>query len=413
MLYYVKSMVKEKEPQLAGKNKTDWQALEKQYLMQTVKRVPVTLARGRGARVWDDEGKEYLDFVGGWAVNSLGHCHPVVVKAIAEQSKLLIHTSNQFYTIPQVQLAQLLINNSCLDRAFLCNSGTEANEAAAKLARRYGKIKMSGAYQIITTHNSFHGRTLAMVAATGQHKFQEPYAPLPEGFVNVNFDDIDSIKKATTEKTCAVMVEPIQGEGGVNVPKQGYFQELRSWCDQKGILLILDEIQTGVGRTGTLFLYEQFDIEPDMITLAKGLGGGIPIGALLAKDKASVFQPGEHGTTFGGNPLACATSLATMMFIIDKGISANAKMVGDYFITGMNKLKAKYDFITEIRGRGLLLAMVFNQEIAGELVISCLKKGLLINQVKPNIIRFMPPLIITNEDVDKGLSILDNVLNER
>jgi acetylornithine/N-succinyldiaminopimelate aminotransferase len=413
MLYYVKSMVKEKEPQLAGKNKTDWQALEKQYLMQTVKRVPVTLARGRGARVWDDEGKEYLDFVGGWAVNSLGHCHPVVVKAIAEQSKLLIHTSNQFYTIPQVQLAQLLINNSCLDRAFLCNSGTEANESAAKLARRYGKIKMSGAYQIITTHNSFHGRTLAMVAATGQHKFQEPYAPLPEGFVNVNFDDIDSIKKATTEKTCAVMVEPIQGEGGVNVPKQGYFQELRSWCDQKGILLILDEIQTGVGRTGTLFLYEQFDIEPDMITLAKGLGGGIPIGALLAKDKASVFQPGEHGTTFGGNPLACATSLATMMFIIDKGISANAKMVGDYFITGMNKLKAKYDFITEIRGRGLLLAMVFNQEIAGELVISCLKKGLLINQVKPNIIRFMPPLIITNEDVDKGLSILDNVLNER
>jgi acetylornithine/N-succinyldiaminopimelate aminotransferase len=413
MLYYVKSMVKEQEPQLAGKNKTDWQALEKQYLMQTVKRVPVTLARGRGARVWDDEGKEYLDFVGGWAVNSLGHCHPVVVKAIAEQSKLLIHTSNQFYTIPQVQLAQLLINNSCLDRAFLCNSGTEANEAAAKLARRYGKIKMSGAYQIITTHNSFHGRTLAMVAATGQHKFQEPYAPLPEGFVNVNFDDIDSIKKATTEKTCAVMVEPIQGEGGVNVPKQGYFQELRSWCDQKGILLILDEIQTGVGRTGTLFLYEQFDIEPDMITLAKGLGGGIPIGALLAKDKASVFQPGEHGTTFGGNPLACATSLATMMFIIDKGISANAKMVGDYFITGMNKLKAKYDFITEIRGRGLLLAMVFNQEIAGELVISCLKKGLLINQVKPNIIRFMPPLIITNEDVDKGLSILDNVLNER
>jgi acetylornithine/N-succinyldiaminopimelate aminotransferase len=413
MLYYVKSMVKEKEPQLAGKNKTDWQALEKQYLMQTVKRVPVTLARGRGARVWDDEGKEYLDFVGGWAVNSLGHCHPVVVKAIAEQSKLLIHTSNQFYTIPQVQLAQLLINHSCLDRAFLCNSGTEANEAAAKLARRYGKIKMSGAYQIITTHNSFHGRTLAMVAATGQHKFQEPYAPLPEGFVNVNFDDIDSIKKATTEKTCAVMVEPIQGEGGVNVPKQGYFQELRSWCDQKGILLILDEIQTGVGRTGTLFLYEQFDIEPDMITLAKGLGGGIPIGALLAKDKASVFQPGEHGTTFGGNPLACATSLATMMFIIDKGISANAKMVGDYFITGMNKLKAKYDFITEIRGRGLLLAMVFNQEIAGELVISCLKKGLLINQVKPNIIRFMPPLIITNEDVDKGLSILDNVLNER
>ncbi len=282
-------------------------------------------------RVWDDKGREYLDFVGGWAVNSLGHCHPVMVKALVEQAKTLIQASNQFYTIPQLELAELLIEHSCFDRVFFCNSGAEANEAAAKLARRYGKLHLNGAYAIITTFESFHGRTLAMVAATGQNKFQEPYIPLPDGFVNVPYDNVEAIKKATTAQTCAVMVEPIQGEGGVNVPDDNYLKEIRLWCDEKGILLILDEVQTGIGRIGTLFGYEQYGVEPDIMTLAKGLGGGVPIGALLAKDKVSVFAPGDHGSTYGGNPLVCATSLAVVKFIIDNDIPTQVKHLGIVF----------------------------------------------------------------------------------
>ena len=381
--------------------------------MQTIKRLPVTLVRGKGARVWDTEGKEYLDFVGGWAVNSLGHCHPVIVKALTEQAKTLIQTSNQFYTIPQVQLAKLLVDNSCLDRVFFCNSGAEANEGAMKLARRYGKLHLDGAYEIITTYGSFHGRTLATVAATGQDKFQQPYIPLPGGFINVDYDSIEAIKVATTNRTCAVMVEPIQGEGGVNVPHDKYLKEIRAWCDEKGILLILDEIQTGIGRIGSLFGYEQYGIEPDIMTLAKGLGGGVPIGVFLAKERASVFAPGEHGSTFGGNPLVCATGLATLKFIIDNDIPGKVKKLGQYFITDLEKMKAKFDFIVEIRGRGLLLALKFTDNIAEELVLACLKEGLLVNAVKPNTLRFMPPLIITEKDVDEALGILEKVLARR
>lgn len=391
----------------------NWQELEQQLFMRTVKRVPVTLVRGQGARVWDDKGKEYLDFVGGWAVNSLGHCHPVVVKALTEQARILIQASNQFYTIPQLQLAELLINNSCFDRVFFCNSGAEANEAAVKLARRYGKLRLKGAYNIITTFDSFHGRTLAMVAATGQNKFQEPYIPLPDGFINVNYNDVEAIKKATTTQTCAVMVEPIQGEGGVNVPDDNYLKEIRNWCDQKGILMILDEIQTGIGRIGTLFGYEQFGVEPDIMTLAKGLGSGVPVGALLAKEKVSVFSPGEHGSTFGGNPLVCATSFAALKFIIDNGIPAKVNQLGQYFKVELEKLKAKFDLITEIRGRGLLIAIAFASEIAEELLMSCLGRGLLVNKVKPNTLRFIPPLIITEKDIDKALEILEKTLSAR
>jgi len=391
----------------------NWQELEHKLFMQTIKRLPVTLVRGKGARVWDTEGKEYLDFVGGWAVNSLGHCHPVIVKALTEQAKTLIQTSNQFYTIPQVQLAKLLVDNSCLDRVFFCNSGAEANEGAMKLARRYGKLHLDGAYEIITTHGSFHGRTLATVAATGQDKFQQPYIPLPDGFINVDYDSIEAIKAATTNRTCAVMVEPIQGEGGVNVPHDKYLKEIRAWCDEKGILLILDEIQTGIGRIGSLFGYEQYGIEPDIMTLAKGLGGGVPIGVFLAKERASVFAPGEHGSTFGGNPLVCATGLATLKFIIDNDIPGKVKKLGQYFIAGLEKLKAKFDFIVEIRGRGLLLALKFTDNMAEELVLACLKEGLLVNAVKPNTLRFMPPLIITEKDVDEALGILEKVLVRR
>jgi acetylornithine/N-succinyldiaminopimelate aminotransferase len=391
----------------------NWQELEHKLFMQTIKRLPVTLVRGKGARVWDTEGKEYLDFVGGWAVNSLGHCHPVIVKALTEQAKTLIQTSNQFYTIPQVQLAKLLVDNSCLDRVFFCNSGAEANEGAMKLARRYGKLHLDGAYEIITTHGSFHGRTLATVAATGQDKFQQPYIPLPDGFINVDYDSIEAIKAATTNRTCAVMVEPIQGEGGVNVPHDKYLKEIRAWCDEKGMLLILDEIQTGIGRIGSLFGYEQYGIEPDIMTLAKGLGGGVPIGVFLAKERASVFSLGEHGSTFGGNPLVCATGLATLKFIIDSDIPGKVKKLGQYFITDLEKMKAKFSFIVEIRGRGLLLALKFTDNIAEELVLACLKEGLLVNAVKPNTLRFIPPLIITEKDVDEALGILEKVLARR
>jgi len=381
--------------------------------MRTIKRLPVTLVRGKGARVWDTEGKEYLDFVGGWAVNSLGHCHPVVVKALTEQAKTLIQVSNQFYTIPQVQLAKLLVDNSCLDRVFFCNSGAEANEGAMKLARRYGKLHLNGAYEIITTYGSFHGRTLATVAATGQDKFQQPYIPLPDGFINVDYDSIEAIKVATTGRTCAVMVEPIQGEGGVNVPRDKYLKEIRAWCDEKGILLILDEIQTGIGRIGSLFGYEQYGVEPDIMTLAKGLGSGVPIAVFLAKERASVFAPGEHGSTYGGNPLVCAAGLATLKFIIDNDIPGKVKKLGQYFIAGLEKLKAKFGFIVEIRGRGLLLALKFTDDIAQDVVLACLKEGLLVNAVKPNTLRFIPPLIIVEKDIDEALNILEKVLARR
>ncbi len=390
---------------------TNWQELEHKYFMHTVERIPLTLVKGQGARVWDEDGREYLDFVGGWAVNSLGHCHPAVAEAVTEQVHTLIQTSNQFYTIPQIRLAELLIQNSCLDKVFFSNSGTEATEGAVKLARRYGKRYLNGAYEVITTLGSFHGRTLAMVAASGQSKFQQPYIPLPSGFVNVEYNNIEAIKTATTEQTCAVMLEPVQGEGGVTLPGADYLAAVRAWCNQRGILLILDEIQTGMGRTGTLFAYEQYGIEPDIMTLAKGLASGVPIGAFLAKDRASVFTPGEHGSTFGGNPLACAAGYATLKFIIDNDIAGNAKSVGQYLIAKLEDLKHKFQFITDVRGRGLLVAVEFNSDIAGQLVMACLERGLLVNRVKPNALRFMPPLIIGRDEVDEALDILDKALS--
>jgi len=391
----------------------DWQKLADRLFLNTITRFPVTLVRGEGARVWDDQGKQYLDFVGGWAVNSLGHCHPALVNALEEQAKTLIQASNQFYTVPAIKLAQLLVENSCLDRVFFCNSGTEANEGAVKLARKYGKIHLKGAYEIITTYGSFHGRTLAMTAATGQRKFQDPYTPLPDGFINVEYNDLEAIKRATNERTCGVMLEPIQGEGGVNVPDDDYLKKVEDWCHQKGILFILDEVQTGIGRTGTLFAYEQYNVEPDIMTLAKGLGSGVPIGAFLAKEKASVFTPGEHGTTFGGNPLVCAAAYATLKYIIDNDIPEKVNRVGKYFMTELETLKQQFDFITEVRGKGLLIAMEFDREIAQDVTMSCLNKGLLINKLTPNAIRFIPPLIITEKEVDEAVNILRNIFNEK
>jgi len=390
---------------------SNWQELESKYFMHTVERVPVTLVRGEGARVWDDEGREYLDFVAGWAVNSLGHSHPEVAQALAEQAKTLIQTSNQFYTVPQIQLAELLVKNSCLDKVFLSNSGAEANEGAVKLARRYGQHHLNGAYEVISAFNSFHGRTLGMVAATGQVKHQKPFLPLPAGFINVEYNNIEAIKSATTAKTCAVMLEPVQGEGGVNLPDDNYLTMVREWCDEKGMLLILDEVQTGIGRLGTLFAYEQYGIEPDVMTLAKGLGSGVPIGAILVKDSAAVFVPGEHGSTFGGNPLVCAAAYATLKFIIDNDIVGNVRKVGQYLIAKLEGLKQKYQFITEVRGRGLLVAVEFKDDIGASLLTACLERGLLVNRVKPNALRFMPPLIIGNGEVDEAVGILDKALS--
>jgi acetylornithine/N-succinyldiaminopimelate aminotransferase len=390
---------------------TDWPELEKKYYMQTIVRVPVTLVRGKGARVWDDKGKEYLDFVCGLAVNCLGHCHPVVTKALAEQSRTLMQTSNWYYTVPQLRLAELLVKNSCLDRIFVCNSGLEANEGAVKLARRYGHLKLKGAYEIITALGSFHGRSLALTAASGQPKMHAPYEPLPVGFINVPNNDIEAIKKATTERTCAVMLELIQAETGVNLPDDGYPKKVREWCDQKGILLILDEVQTGIGRLGTLFGYQSYGVEPDIMSLAKGLGGGIPIGAVLAKEHAAVFVPGDHNSTFGGNPVTSATAYATLKYVIDNDIVGNVKTVSAYLMDALARLKKNYPFITEVRGRGFLVAIEFNKEIGQDMLLACLEKGLIVNKVKANAIRLVPPLIIGKKEVDEAISILDKVFS--
>ncbi len=390
---------------------TDWQELDKKYFMQTIVRHPLTLVRGEGVRVWDDKGKEYLDCVGGLAVNCLGHCHPVVVDAMAEQARTLMQTSLWYYTVPMLRLAELLVENSCMDRVFICNSGLEANEGAIKLARRYGSLKLNGAYEVITTNSSFHGRSLALTAASGQEKMHAPFEPLPVGFINVENNDIEAIKAVTTEKTCAVMLEPLQAEGGVNVADDDFLKKVRAWCDEKGIMLILDEVQTGIGRLGALFGYQLYGVEPDIMSLAKGLGGGIPIGAVLAKEKAAVFTLGDHNATFGGNPVTSATAYATLKYVIENDIPGNARKVGQYLVSGLESLKNKYSFITEVRGRGLLLAVEFDKEIAESVVMKCLENGLLINKLKTNAIRFIPPLIITNSEVDEALDILDKVLS--
>jgi len=392
---------------------TDWPEIEKKYYMRTFEkvRVPIVLERGKGARVWDDKDKEYLDFVAGWAVDCLGHASPVVTNALTKQAKKIIHTSNQFYTIPQLQLAELLVKNSCLDRVFFANSGLEANEGAVKLARRYGKLKLNGAYEVITAIGSFHGRSLALTAATGQESFHTPYLPMPEGFINVKYNDIEAMKAATTAKTAAVMLELIEAESGVIVPDAEYLKKVRQWCDQKGILLILDEIQTGICRLGALFGYQLYGIEPDVITIAKGLAGGVPIGAVMAKEHASVFVPGDHGGTFGGNPLACAVGYAVMTHILEKDIAGNVRKVGQYLMEGLERLKKKYSFITDVRGKGLLIAVEFNSEIGQNVLMACLENGLLVNKVKPNAIRLMPPLIIGNKDVDEAVGILDKVFS--
>ena len=380
--------------------------------MFVVKRQPVVIAKGEGTKVWDVDGKSYLDFTSGWAVNNIGHCHPAVSEAVSNQAQTLMQTSNQFYTIPQLQLAEILAENSCLDKIFICNSGAEANEGACKLARKYGKLNRNGANEIITALNSFHGRTMGMIAATGQPHYQEAWQPLAPGYVNVDYNDIDAIKNATNEKTCAVMLEPLQGEGGVNIPDEGYLRLVREWCSKNNLVLIFDEIQTGFGRLGTLFGYEHFGVEPDVITLAKGLGGGAPIGAFMAKDKFCTLEPGDHGSTFGGNALTCAAAYASTKFIIENDIPTKAQKMGEYFTKGLNELKGRHNIVKDVRGVGLLIAMEFNSDLTPKVVGICNKLGLLLNPLKPNAIRFMPPLTVSEDEIDEALAILEKAISD-
>jgi acetylornithine/N-succinyldiaminopimelate aminotransferase len=389
---------------------TDWIALEEQLYLRVAKRVPRVLVRGAGCRVWDDQGREYLDLVGGWAVDTLGHCPPEVVRALHEQAQRLIQVSNQFYTVPQLELAQLLVEHSPCDRVFFANSGAEANEGAVKLARKWGKRHRNGAYVVISTWGGFHGRTLAMVAATGKPEYQAPYTPLPAGFVNVAWNDIEAIQRATTDETVAVLLEPIQGEAGVNVPDDGYLRAVRAWCDEQNLLLILDEVQTGVGRCGRLWGHQLYGVEPDIMTLAKGLGGGVPIGAVLAKEHAAAFEPGDHGSTFGGNPLACAAAVAVFREVLARDLPARAERVGRYFYERLRALQARWPEIAEVRGRGLLLAMEFRRPVAQAVLEAALERGLLLNAVKPTALRFMPPLIISEAEIDEAVGLLDAAL---
>ncbi|MBA26454.1 MAG: aspartate aminotransferase family protein [Chloroflexi bacterium] len=387
-----------------------WKELESKYYMFLVRRQPMVLERGEGARVWDVDGKEYLDFTSGWAVNNAGHCNEAVADAIAEQARTLVQTSNQFYTIPQLKLAEILVENSCLDKIFICNSGAEANEGAIKLAKKYGKKNKDGAYEIITALNSFHGRTMMNVSATGQPHYQELFEPIPTGFTHVPYNDLAAIKNATNDNTVAVMIEPVQGEGGVNIPSIEYLRGVREWCDDNNMLLIFDEVQTGLGRLGTLFGYESFGVEPDIMSLAKGLGGGVPIGAFLAKDSACAFDPGDHGSTFGGNPLTCAAAHASTKYLIDNNVAENSAKMGEYLGEGLKRLQADYEFITDVRGMGLIWAVEFDSELTPEVIPACNEAGILLNPMRPNAIRLMPVLTITKEEIDEALARLNEGL---
>jgi predicted acetylornithine/succinylornithine family transaminase len=371
------------------------------------------LVRGKGARVWDADGKEYLDFVAGIAVNSLGHGHPLVVRAIQRQAKQLIHVSNLYHIPEQAELARKLCRNSFADRVFFCNSGAEANEAAIKLARRFGSDRSTGKYEVLSMLNSFHGRTLATMTATGQEKIYKGYDPLPSGFRHIPYGDLKATEEAISEKTVAILVEPIQGEGGVVVPKEGYLQGLRKICNAKGLLLIFDEVQVGMGRTGKLFAYQHFGVEPDIMTLAKALGGGLPFGAMLAReDVARSFIPGSHASTFGGNPLACSAGLAVFQALLQEGVIKNCVKMGNLLFKGLQSLQARFPFIQEVRGKGLILGMVLEQE-GSKIVEDCLEAGLLINCTANRVLRFLPPLTIGRKDIDRGLAILESVLARR
>ena len=387
--------------------------LTNKYVARNYGRYPIGLVRGKGTIVWDASGKKYIDFVAGLAVDNLGHCPPTVVNAIRKQAGNLLHVSNLYHIEPQSQLAAELTRLTFANKFFFCNSGTEANEAAIKLARRWfydnGQPKR---FEIITMNDSFHGRTMASLSATGQKKFHAGFGPLLPGFKYVPFNNLVALKKAITKKTCAVLIEPIQGEGGVNLADRSYLQALRKICNEKGILLIFDEVQTGFGRIGKLFAYEKYKIKPDIITLAKALGGGIAIGAMGSTDKIiKSFIPGTHAATFGGNPLACAASLASLKTLTKKGFLQKASSRGDYFLEQLHSLKEKFPIIREVRGVGLMLAVELDQPGAN-VVNDCMREGFLINCIQLNTLRFLPPLIITQKEIDLLIKTLSKIFTK-
>ncbi len=380
--------------------------------MNTYNRFPVAIVRGEGRRVWDADGKRYLDFTSGLAVCNLGHAHPNVVNALKAQAEKLIHISNLYHIGPQAEFAKLLTENSFADKVFFCNSGAEANEAAIKLVRKHFSRRGEDRFQIITMEKSFHGRTFGALAATGQKKFQAGFEPLLEKFTYVPFNDAESLRRAVNGKTAAVMVEPIQGEGGVNVPSEGYLKELREVSKKAGVLLIFDEVQVGFGRTGKLFAYEHYGISPDIMTLAKGLAGGVAIGAMLATDEAaSAFTPGAHASTFGGNPLATSAGIAALKTILEEGILDNCRASGDYLVKKLDELKKVFPFIKEVRGKGLIIGMELTLP-SGDIVKECLARGLLMNCVGEKILRFIPALTVTKEEVDEMIGILTGVFGD-
>ena len=389
---------------------TDWRAKEAKYFMRPGKRMDLLAVRGEGTHIWDEDGKQYLDFFGGPATISLGHSHPVIVDALVDQAQRLIHVSNQFYSIPQVQLAELLIEHSCFDRVYFMNSGAEANEGALKLARKWGKEHKQGAYEIICALDAFHGRTLQMITAGGTERYKAPFSPLPEGFVHVPFNDVDAVKRATNANTVAIFLEPIQGEGGINVPDDGYFKQLRAWCDEQNILLILDEVQTGCGRLGTLFAYELFGVEPDIMTLGKGIGGGVPLSAFLAKEHAAVFTPGDHGSTYGGEPLTTRVGYEVMKYMIDNDLPADVARKGKSVERRLNSMADRFPSIRDVRGKGLMWAVQFSSDIGERLTNDALAAGLILNNVRPNAVRIVPPLTVTDEELEQGLAILEHVI---
>ena len=382
-----------------------------EYVINTYSRLDIALVKGKGSYVWDANGKKYLDMVSGIAVNNVGHCHPQVVKALQKQAEQLIHCSNIYWIEPQVQLAKMIVDNSCGEKVFFCNSGTEANEAAIKLARKWSYDKYGkNRYEIITAENSFHGRTLGSLTATGQTKYQQGFEPLPAGFKYVPYCDLKALKEAITPQTCAILLEPVQGEGGVYPATKEYLMGVKALCAEKDLLLIFDEVQTGLGRTGKLFAYQHAGVQPDVFTLAKGLGGGIPIGALVARGVAAdVLGPGQHASTFGGNPLSTAAALSTLTILIENKLPQQAAEKGKYITEKLQLMQTENPLIKEVRGLGLMLGMELSTE-GKKIQDYCQEKGLLINFVHGHILRFIPPLNIAYEDIDKALAIIGEAL---
>ncbi|MFA5068828.1 MAG: aspartate aminotransferase family protein [Candidatus Omnitrophota bacterium] len=383
--------------------------LANSYILNTYRRIPVVFVKGRGSYIWDQDGRRYLDFFPGWAVSGLGHCHRGVISCVSRQMRKIIHVSNNYYSRPQAILAQRLSAGAFGGKVFFCNSGAEANEAAIKLARAYGSKQ--GRYKIITMEKSFHGRTMATLTATGQEKVKSGFYPLLEGFTHVPFNNIDAVRDAVDELTVAVMIEPIQGEGGINIADGDYMKKLKALCGAKDLLLILDEVQTGMGRTGKLFCYQHYGILPDIMTLAKSLGAGFPIGAMIASDRlVDVLKPGMHASTFGGSPVVCAASIAVLDTIERGRLLANANRMGDYIARGIERLKKRFpDIINDIRHKGLMIGVELNidgQKITEE----CLNMGLLINCTQGNILRIMPPITVSRFEAARALKILAKVM---